>query len=415
METSKPTASIPRLTDLFGSVLLPVPLKPLENELFSSWFVRVARANGLRCHQLARILTGRGRQLFIGDIDRGIWKEPIFRLADLIGVSRNSAEATLLSSYEPFLWTENKRRGVWPFILPMSTKDHGERRHGLQYCPLCLASDTVPYFRKHWRLAFTVACEVHGVYLKDCCPSCNAPICIERGDIKHSRFQDIPTIGQCARCKCSLSETTTVIIPIELLDRQKLILVALHRGWVNISGRVIYSHLYFHGIRMLLSFLDDSRYSEKLYAHLILSVNISLSGPFSSGYRYGGIEQCDLVRRIELVKALDWMLTDWPERCTPELQALNFNSTSIFRFNGGSLTPIPFWLWEPVWEKLNKSMYVPSIEEIQNACRYLFKLRKQPSMRELCNFLNLSTLYSYRIAKIWRKAINDFPNEVIHI
>jgi hypothetical protein len=163
METSKPAAPIPRLTDLFGGVLLPVPLSPLENELFSSWFVRVARANGLRCHHLARILTGRGRQLFIGDIDRGIWKEPIYQLADLVGISHEFAKATLLSSYMPFLWPETKLRGVWPFVLPMSTKDHGSRRHGLQYCPICLATDPVPYFRKHWRLSFTVACEVHGV------------------------------------------------------------------------------------------------------------------------------------------------------------------------------------------------------------------------------------------------------------
>lgn len=406
METSEPAAPIPRLTDLFGSVLLPVPLNPLENELFSSWFVRVARANGLRCHHLARILTGRGRQLFIGDIDRGIWKEPIHRLADLVGTSHEIAEGTLLSSYVPFLWTKIKLRGVWPFVLPMSTKDHGERKHGLQYCPICLATDSTPYFRKHWRLSLTVACEVHGVYLKDRCPSCNAPISIERGDIKNTRFQDIPTIGQCAKCKRSLTESITVdLVPHALLNRQRLLLITLHRGWININGRVVYSHLYFHGLRMLMSFLDDSRYSEKLYPVLSKHGNISLKGSFPSGYRYGGIEQCDLARRVEIMKALDWMLTEWPTQCISELKNLSFNSASILLFNGNSPSQVPFWLWEPIWDELNKSMYVPSIEEIQNACRYLFKYRKQPPMRELCHLLNLSTLYSYRIAAVWKTFI----------
>jgi hypothetical protein len=247
---------------------------------------------------------------------------------------------------------------------------------------------------------------VHGVYLKNQCPSCNSPITLERGDIRNTKFQNIPTIDQCANCERSLSDSIRIdSVPPALLDRQRLILVTLHRGWININGRNVYSHLYFHGIRILMSFLDDSRYSAKLYPVLCKQGDILLERLFPIGYRYGGIELSDLARRIELMKALDWMLKEWPSKAIFELKNLSFNSTSIFHFNGNMPNSVPFWLWEPVWETLNKSMYVPSLEEIQNACRYLFEHQKHPPIRELCHLLNLRTLYSPRIATVWKTFI----------
>src|SRR5207237_2020459 len=39
---------------------------------------------------------------------------------------------------------------------------------------LCLAQEPA-YLRRRWRLAACVACPIHGVRLRDACPSCGAP------------------------------------------------------------------------------------------------------------------------------------------------------------------------------------------------------------------------------------------------
>lgn len=403
MDTSKPTTPISRLEDLFGPTKLPIPLQPLEDELFSSWFVRVARANGLRCHHLARILTGRGRQLFLGDIDRGTWKTPVYRLAELVNASYEVAEKTLLSSYIPFLWTQLNKKGVWPFILPVSTQDHQTRKYGLQFCPQCLSTDSTPYFRKHWRLSFNVVCDVHGVRLKDKCPHCAAPIAIERADVKNWKFQEIPSLVHCAACQQSiLVNDDSPCVDDNLLFHQRLILSTLDRGWINVNGRVIYSHLFFHGLRMLLSFLDDPRYSSKLHGRLATLGVAQLESKTPRSRRSGGVERCDIQRRFELERAVVWMLDRWPEKCFCILRDLRFNSSSILGFSKYCEFPTPFWLWEPVWNNLNKTMYVPSALEIQNAARYLFMYHKNPPVRMLCNLLNLSTKYSPRVAEIWQ-------------
>lgn len=402
MDTSQPTSPISRLEDLFGPIRLPIPLRPLEDEIFSSWFVRVARANGLRCHHLARILTGRGRQLFLGDIDRGVWKTPIYRLADLVNVPYEVAEKTLLTSYIPFLWPQIKSKGVWPFILPISTQDHQTRKYGLQFCPQCLCTDPIPYFRKHWRLSFNVVCDIHGIRLKDKCPHCAAPIAIDRADIKNGKFQDIPSLVHCAACQQSILVNDQVpCVDDALLFHQRLILNTLDRGWINIKGRVIYSHLFFHGLRMLLSFFDDPRYSSKLQAKLASLGIAQLESKTPRSRRSGGIERCNIQRRFELELAVAWMLDQWPDKCFCVLRELSFNSSSFLGFSKYCEIPTPFWLWEPVWDNLNKTMYVPSNLEMHNAASYLFAQSKPPTIRELCRLLNLSTNHSARVAAVW--------------
>jgi hypothetical protein len=56
----------------------------------------------------------------------------------------------------PLRWSKGKRiQATW-----------------LQFCPLCLAEDETPYFRRRWRRASVMTCRRHGRALLDRCPSC---------------------------------------------------------------------------------------------------------------------------------------------------------------------------------------------------------------------------------------------------
>ena len=58
-------------------------------------------------------------------------------------------------------------RAKFPFARRART-----RAAWLQFCPLCLADDQAPYFRKDWRLATTIVCARHRRRLLDRCPIC---------------------------------------------------------------------------------------------------------------------------------------------------------------------------------------------------------------------------------------------------
>ncbi|WP_369124446.1 TniQ family protein, partial [Undibacterium sp. CCC2.1] len=55
--------------------------------------------------------------------------------------------------------------------------------YGLQFCPTCLAEDSVPYFRRRWRVAFYTVCNEHKTMLLDRCPKCGSSVAAHRLDI----------------------------------------------------------------------------------------------------------------------------------------------------------------------------------------------------------------------------------------
>jgi hypothetical protein len=80
-----------------------------------------------------------------------------------------------------------------PLLLPLRENTRRHRSTWMQYCPLCLAADEAPYFRRQWRLASRVSCFAHGCGLRDRCPACRCGIApFNQGELVPQHF--------CARC-----------------------------------------------------------------------------------------------------------------------------------------------------------------------------------------------------------------------
>ena len=99
---------------------------------------------------------------------------------------------------------DDARRGRGPRARVAVAPDLSPGRRGrrqaawLQFCPLCLAEDAQPYFRRDWRLATTIACARHGGRLLDRCPP--------RGQGLAPFAQDSPRPqSACAACGCDLA------------------------------------------------------------------------------------------------------------------------------------------------------------------------------------------------------------------
>jgi hypothetical protein len=70
----------------------------------------------------------------------------------------------------------------------------------LRYCPECLASDPVPYFRRQWQMGFLLVCPLHGVRLRAACHRCREPLTPELLGLEAA------SVGCCSHCKADLRE-----------------------------------------------------------------------------------------------------------------------------------------------------------------------------------------------------------------
>jgi hypothetical protein len=404
MGSSYQEASTPELRDLFGPKRLPVRVVPMPDELFSSWFVRCAQDNGLRIHQLEHSLIERGRPLFAGDPDRGVWQAHGLELARLMDFPDAIARRTYLRSYVSYLWESVPDHGVWQNILPISNRTRSQRMAGLQYCSQCLRCDDKPYFRKHWRLAFCMTCDLHGCRLRDRCPHCGAAIALHMLKAQNTRLNDPLPLTACHRCGGSLiMEFDDSKVDVELIEFQKTLLMTVERGWISIAGRCVNSALFFQGLRMLMSYFEDRKRSAEAVAYLVPG----MASTIERTTRYGGYEACGLDRRLEVVDLTRRLLMLGTEQLAKLLKQRGTTLKDLHRFHLGRTGEVPFWLWEPLHFHVDGTLYSPSDEEISNAVRYLLKHSSRVRLKDVCQLLNLGNRSNPRVAKSTRMHLDS--------
>ena len=167
----------------FTSSLWPIHYKPLPDELLSCWLVRLAHGHGLKAQTFCNLIFGNRHQVWNRDIDRLAPSWLIDELCYRTGATHEAAMSTTLRAYERFLYPKTKISGVMPWILSLKMYHRKRAGYGLQFCPACLAVDTIPYFRKAWRVAFNTVCIHHGTMMLDRCPECRSAVAVHRIDM----------------------------------------------------------------------------------------------------------------------------------------------------------------------------------------------------------------------------------------
>ena len=115
-------------------------------------------------------------RIWTRDIDREI---PLARMRPLVNASGISSakfqKAGMRDDCEKVVGYSLPETRTWPWLLALGSRNR-TRHGGQQVCTLCLAEDSTPYLRRHWRFAWHTGCRFHGVQLVDECPACKAPI-----------------------------------------------------------------------------------------------------------------------------------------------------------------------------------------------------------------------------------------------
>ena len=342
-------------------------------------------------------------------MDRGRWTTLIETFALRTGWQVEDVVSTTLRSYEGVLYGELAENGPARWVLHVGQVGTHRRWSGLQYCSACLATDIEPHFRLSWRLAFHVWCVRHRMRLRDRCVACAGLVALHRIDVGRPVHGRRSPFLFCSLCGHDRRSDPTVEVPFEAepaLSLQVQMLRTLDEGAAPVGDQQIHSLPYFAGMAMLWSFLDDQERAAGVWADDLRLVPPLSSPPQAS--RFGSIERLSVEERALLLRACAQLLQNGVSGLVQTLSRAGLSSDKLLRYSGRERGYPPFWLWEPVRLGLDKSMYVPSLDEIDAAIAFLLRQTDGGylKIRDVCAFIGMRTNHSARVAaRMHRKGV----------
>lgn len=275
-------------------------LKPGES--LSSWLHRSAFANGMSNHTFCRHLFG----------ERAVWNRDVDHVADEGMLSAAAAgtlespgrlrQGTIAAFNGSFFEDAAALGGHFPWVLSLGVYHRTRRGHGQQFCVACMAED--PWLRLQWRLAWAVCCTRHGCYLRDACPSCDAPFVFHRISLA------TPGRLNCHACGSNVLRGHDVLTPpLATLAFQKHLARAAENGYARI-GKIerITALDYFAGLRILVRGTFNRKEIVGLLATLPRHVQAKAPGRPAMQ-----IERWRLEPRIFAMDVLRRALMRWPD------------------------------------------------------------------------------------------------------
>ncbi len=221
--------------------ILPGFIPPLEDELFSSWFVRLSHSHRVKTYTFSKFYFD-NTPIWNRDIDKLFPKIIIERLKEYTVLNYEEIRDMFLVSYRDIIFNNESLNSFTSGILNIGVYHRKRIRFGLLCCPSCLKEE-VPYFRKQWRISFSFGCSKCNCNLIDKCPCCGSAIVfhrLETGDKEH--ILKYP-LYLCWFCKHDLRKSVELYASnSELAKYQKYIDDTIHNGYNNITS---YSFTFF--------------------------------------------------------------------------------------------------------------------------------------------------------------------------
>ena len=149
---------------------------PQEDELLSSWLVRVSLAHDTKPWSFMNMHFPEYKNIiFSRDVD--VWAPEDFlrKLALKSGYTYEQIFELTLQSYIGTLFPTFNPSCCNKYFSYIKVRGRSNRLYGQKFCPICLKDD-ISYFRKTWRLKTVNVCVKHKIKLLDRCSYCGKPI-----------------------------------------------------------------------------------------------------------------------------------------------------------------------------------------------------------------------------------------------
>jgi hypothetical protein len=375
--------------------MLPMHPLPENDELLSSWMVRLAFANGYSLHTFYNKVLGYTTPIWNRDTDRRPGDDLILMLGRQTGQRASMVRALSLMYYEGTLFSQVTPVGNTPWILPVGVF-HRERRHaGMQYCSACLRSDQTIYYRRYWRLAHYVVCHRHACPMADKCPMCATPVAFHRHGIGRRKLREPDDLAFCSSCGADLrlaprmdAALARMIGYIDAVDPIEL------TRW-QVSMNMPCALPLFQGMHCLISVLigrNGAKLRKDVYACTGLDIEVDSRSEF---------EQLCLAQRLPLVLAVWWLMGQWPARFLSLSSAAGLTRSRMCEVP----SMLPFWVATVVDEFLDRKVPLPCEEEVLSACVLLKRRGKKVTSRRLAAFMGISIGYASYARQLWEKQI----------
>lgn len=381
--------------------MLPCHPHPKDDEILSSWMVRLAVANRFKLHSFYVKLLQCNKPIWTRDIDRYQPPELLEVLSKHTGHSVQCLQEMTLHAYEGILLPQvPKNTGESFWIIPLGVFHRMRRRDGMQFCPLCLCDDgPSPYFRRQWRLALACRCEQHGCLLHSHCPNCGQPIAYFRHDLNHLSASTNAEMATCWQCHFDLRDSV-VIYPSygsELSDWLQGVMDVFNPrigfAWTS-SGM---SLSYYQGISILMRVISCTHGAE-LRRYLLKEIGFPCDVE-AAIYRHL-FSELSPNDRLGLLLAVGYLLQDWPQRfvtCCRGNHVRRSNFIELFR-------EMPWWLYQEVIWHFDGRVYMFSAEEIASAVRYLEQRGMAITIRNLRSIIGMTQNAAVAVRNAYRRS-----------
>ncbi|MDP2762634.1 MAG: TniQ family protein [Sideroxyarcus sp.] len=301
----------------------PIHPPPQDDELLSSWMVRLAHGNCYKVHDFYCQHFGRERNIWNRDIDHFSPDWLLDGLSKHTGLSVEQLNRLTLKSLEGVVFTQFNQTTSTRGLLSLGVYHRTRKVLGQQFCPLCLLEDAAPYLRKKWRVAYITTCDRHKIILHDKCEHCSMPMMPHRADMS-SRYCFPMNIGidYCASCGKRFTRDQVVKAQPEPMSLQLLIHQAIYDGYVNFPSENLYSFIFLEGLRVLAH-----GYSRENHLRI------------REGKNKIGIETSGIELRHELICACAELLRNWPDNFARFIANKKHPYTQFVSKNGSASVP----------------------------------------------------------------------------
>lgn len=225
--------------DIPNHTLWPCYVHPHEDELFSSWFMRLCRSHLTKSHSFSKYFFDNA-PIWNRDIDQAPKKIIEERLLKHTLMTGMEIKALFLNSYEGVLF--ERYYNSTPIINSIGIFHRTRKRYGMLYCPGCFESGKL-YYKKQWRLKTSIACTSCGLRLLDRCTNCGSAVCFHRleNGYKNSYLKD--SMSSCYKCRKELKcKRAFMVASNDELEFQNYIDQTMLKGY---NDHCTYSFHYF--------------------------------------------------------------------------------------------------------------------------------------------------------------------------
>ena len=359
--------------------------RPHADELFSSWLVRLAWANTQKLHSFTRKVLPR-RLHWLRDLDSSCSGEDIADICEASLLPYEKIFVTTLRQYETRVFETLNVTGPTRWLMPVGKRGRNRLLHGQQYCRHCLL-DGESYFKRRWRLAFSVVCAEHEVVLRDACGDCGATIAFHHYDFGRNSIPQECPITICWACRTDLRTATKVPdypASPDAVALQRALDVCLDQGWSDqLPGARAYGLLFFEGLHKIARLASSPGRGARLRRHFqqqdgVLSLN------FGFPNRRNRVEDLRVGDRLIVMSIVRRLIEGWPSSFIEACRASRVTSWYI-----ADVGRLPHWLDAPVRLHLGDRFYAPTATERAAVKKYLLEAGESASENQIRRWLGV--------------------------